>query len=113
MKEKIAKWLLDKIYNDSGLDKDTLLNKVGELIEKLAPLYLDNSLEKDIYKMIFDSTYKNEVEGQTPYSLLNTFYEKANKGDNSFMRDPFYRFLRRNKDKQVRNLKYRLKRNEN
>lgn len=114
MKQKIVKWLLNKVYSGVSIDKDDLLDKIGELLNKLAPLYIDNSLEKDVYKRIFNSSYRNEVEkGKVPYDILDSFYEKANKGDNSFMRDPFYRTLRRNRDKQIRNLKYRLKRNEN
>jgi len=113
MKEKLIKWALNKVYNDAGIDKEILLEKIGELLDKLAPLYIDNGLEKDIYKLIFNSMYREDVKDALPHDLLNTFYKKANKGDSSFKADPFYRILRKRNDKQIRNLKYRLSRNEN
>lgn len=93
MKERILKWALNKVYDNVSIDKDTLLKKIGELLDKLAPLYIDNSLEKDIYKLIFNSMYKEDVKDTLPHDLLNSFYKKANKGDSSFKADPFIEYL--------------------
>ena len=66
--------------------------------------------------MVFNAKYSEEVKSlgieTEPSKLLTQFYNMANKGDTSFMKDPFYRLLAQMKDSEIRKLRYRIKRNQ-
>lgn len=111
MKKRIIKWLLGKLDPDGHFTEEQLLVKLKVILDTMSPSYFSSAeFEKDIYKTLFNSYYRDFTDD--PFGDLERFKAKADKGDNTFKSDPFFRILRQRNDKQVRNLNYRLKRNE-
>jgi hypothetical protein len=115
MKKKILNWLLKiafKITDKTSVH--VLLNEYLVKILKHAFYITDDQrlLEREIQALIFDAKYQGEDLLVKPHVILNGYYDKAAKGDNSFMSDSFYRALRVAGDPEIRKLKYRLKRNQ-
>lgn len=119
MKKRLIIWVLNKLKKTLGSEefKNTEIERVKTLIFSL---YEDSQnpflLDKEISAIIFNAKYTSSLVSMgvlniTPYDMLSTFYSKANKGDNSFKKEPFYRTLLQTKDIEVRKLDYRLKRN--
>jgi len=77
--------------------------------------YLDSpgKLDKELFIIGFNIKYRSSIENGNPYDKLNSFYAKARNGDRSFIRDPFYRLMRVNRDRETKKLKYILDRNTN
>lgn len=118
MKEKIIMWAVSNLLK--LIPEKTEENSTQKLNSIIIDLYSNTVnpylLDREINGMIFNAKYIDLLKESgtlsiTPYDLLTTFYSKANKGDNSFMKDPFYRILARSKDAEIRKLNYRLKRN--
>jgi len=115
MRRKLIKYLLKvlaritpkealyKIYNEN---LESIILKSFRVTED------SKLLERRIAEIIFDAKYKGQVMGEVPHKILNTYYTRASKGDNSYMTEPLFRILRQVGDPEVRKLKYRLKRNQ-
>ena len=111
-------WVVGKLLaltDKEGVEdsnKEKLNAIILELYNNTVNPYL---LDREINGMIFNAKYAELLKETgvltiTPYDLLTTFYSKANKGDNTFMKEGFYRILARSKDAEIRKLNYRLKR---
>lgn len=82
--------------------------------ENAFPYILDREVAATIFNVKHEDNLK-EILGHSnisPNELLTTFYSLATKGDPSYMRDPFYRYLSKIKDIEIRKLHYRFKRNQ-
>lgn len=120
MKNKFIKGLINRLLKwsikvDPEGSQRSYLKKTEEVITGLYSTYnpmLDgNKFDKDMFKILFNIKYYNPESVVIPYEQLNSFYELAKEGNNSFLRQPFFRLLRTNKDKEVKKLLHILDRN--
>jgi hypothetical protein len=125
MKEKIKLWLVTMLL--SKMDPITVEDIYKKRIKiALFELYRNNlspqTTDREVAAMIFDAKYTEVLidlgfrtlsgEDPKPSELLSGYYQKANKGDISFMKGDFYRHLVQVGDNEVRKLRYRIKRNQ-
>lgn len=72
--------------------------------------------DRFISSAVFDAKYSEQLAElgvpatTTPSSVLTGYYDMANKGNNAFLSDGFYRVLAKNKDIEIKKLMYRLNR---
>ena len=121
MKKRIAKWLIEKLLTvyDSAEILSEYKNRLKSLVFTLYKEAGDldhKGLDREIADMIFNAKYSEIGEDlglkTVPSIELSSYYTSANRGDASFLSTPFYRVLTKKKDKEVLNLRYRLKLNQ-
>ena len=116
MKNKFIKWILNwAIRVGPEESQEAYLKKAEEIITGLYstynPAFDGNKFDKDMFKILFNIKYYDPESVVIPYEKLNSFYEFAKEGNNSFLRNPFFRLLRVNKDREVKKLLHILDRN--
>ena len=112
--EKQLIWLLSKVSQE--VTEDLLKEQLKNILLRMYKNTLaQRELDKYIKETIFNAKYIESVtslfpDGKTtPSILLSSYYRQANKGNNSFEVEPFYRILVRAKDIEAKKLIYRLK----
>ena len=89
------------------------------MVSTLISSYYENAVntkeaDRELNETIFNAKYKGAMrDGLTPGEVLQDFYERAGKGDRSFLLHYFHAILRMNSDKHIGKLNYKLKRNAN
>ena len=117
MKDRIIIWALNKLLNlvEGETVEEHIRAQLKQLIFKLYEISLTPYLlDREIIAMSFNAKYTDAAKdlgiNEEPSIILTRYYQTANKGDGSFMKEPFYRLLRQSKDSEIRKLKYRQKR---
>lgn len=115
MKKRIINWAIKKLINfsdSSSNPKEQVKGLIFKLYD-LADLADYKALDIEILAFIFDAKYTEDGKAAglscKPSEELSRYYNIANKGDASFISEPFYRVLTKRKDKEVLSLRYRLK----
>jgi len=112
MKDKVIEWLFEKVLN-------TNKEKVLSFIYRLVKIHYEDSVntkeaDRELNENIFNAKYTGAMrDGLTPGEVLQDFYERAGKGDRSFLLHYFHAIMRMSGDKHVGKLNYKLKRNSN
>jgi|GEM_PF-3853134 len=86
-----------------------LIHKLQEQEEN--PVLLDRKIQQIIFNAKYYEKFKGPNREERPTQKIEEFFIKANKGDTTFLSDPFYIYLKANQDKIIKKLKYRIKRN--
>lgn len=109
---RLLKWSIRKYPEES---QRVYLKKTEVVLKGLYstynPTFDGQQFDRDIFKILFNIKYHDPDSAVIPYEQLNSFYELAKEGNNSFLRQPFFRLLRINKDKEVKKLLHILDRN--
>ena len=119
MKKKFIRWILRGLLK--FVDAETKVEAFREMIDYIllklyeehpTPYLLDREIANACFDAKYDATIKDLGLDEKPSTILTSYYERANKGDNTFMTSSFYRVLRQTKDSEVRKLRYRVKRSQ-
>lgn len=111
MIKKIISW-----FNKSEQGLETSSKHKEALYKILIELYKFplsvKELDREISAIVFNAKYHaySDSQQRLPSDILSGYYQKARKGDESFLRDPFYRLLRTSKDIEAHKLVLNLKR---
>lgn len=81
------------------------------LHETYDPIFSAGEFDRDMFKILFNIKYHDPTGLFIAHARLEEFYKLAKDGNPSFMKDPFFRKLRKNKDKEVRKILHVLDRN--
>jgi len=112
MKDKIIEWLFGKVLE---ANKEKILGIIYDLVK----LHYNDSIntkeaDRELNEIIFNAKYADAMKDNLmPGEVLQDFYERAGKGDKSFLLHYFHSIMRLNGDKHIGKLNYKLKRNTN
>jgi hypothetical protein len=120
MKQRLIQRIINRLLKWSfkihpKATQEEYLQKTDEVIQGLYstynPMFDSTQFDRDIFKILFNVKYRNSESTEVPSELLNRFYEQAKEGKHTFLRHPFFRLLRVNKDREVKKLLHILDRN--
>lgn len=109
MKKKIIGYLLSALAKFDEEDTlEGLRSKMDILIRRMIPLSSDRDIKMELKRLLFNIRY--EDISKDSFVLLQGLYRQANKRDRTFMSSDLYREMQKNRDPEIKNLRYRVRR---
>ena len=105
------KWLLEKLMAN---DEEKTVSLIYILVKEFYSSAISmKAADRELGATIFNAKYASAMrDDKTPGEVLQDFYNRAGKGDKSYLLHYFHSILRTSGDKHVGKLNYKLKRNE-